>query len=90
MAIQVNLHRTHRALADGREAVQVEGATVGECLRQLVQRYPGLRDELFEGPDRLKKNVEIWLNLESAYPDELSRPTADGDQIHVTVLLAGG
>lgn len=87
--ITIHLHRTHRRHTGGQETVQVEGATVGECLESLVGSYPAMRDALFEGA-RLKNTIEIYLNLESTYPDELLRPTKDGDEIHVTVLLAGG
>jgi hypothetical protein len=30
------------------------------------------------------------MNLQSAYPNELAKPVKDGDEIHVTLLLAGG
>ena len=90
MTIQIHLHKTHRQYAGGREAVAVKGGTVGECLHDLVQMYPELEKRLFETGHRLHRTVEIYLNMESAYPGELSRPTQDGDEIHITLLLAGG
>ncbi len=90
MGIQIHLHSTHRRHADGRAQVEVEGRTVGECLQALVARYPDLKPVLFTENGQLRRNLEIYLNLESAYPDELSKPVADGDQIHVTVMLTGG
>ena len=63
---------------------------VGECLRNLVDLYPELMPQLFDGKGRLQKTVEIYLNMASAYPDELARPTTDGDRIHITLMLAGG
>jgi molybdopterin converting factor small subunit len=87
--ITIHLHRTHRQHTDGLETVQVEGATVGECLESLIHTYPAMRDALFEGT-KLRNTIEIYLNLESTYPEELRKATKDGDEIHVTVLLAGG
>jgi hypothetical protein len=34
--------------------------------------------------------VEIYVNLESAYPDELARPVKNGDAISITLTIAGG
>jgi adenylyltransferase/sulfurtransferase len=90
LSIKIHLHKSHRPLAEGQETVEVRGKTVGECIQDLVGRYPDLTPEIFDKEGRLKKIVEIYLNLESAYPDELARPTRDGDEIHITVLLAGG
>jgi molybdopterin converting factor small subunit len=90
MSVKVGLHRTHRALAGDREFVEVDGSTVGECLENLVTAHPALREALFDGPGRLHRTIEIYLNFESAYPDELKKTTGDGDEITITVLLSGG
>jgi len=90
MSIQVNLHKTHRQHTGGLETVDVEGRTVGECLRDLVNRYPGMGAVLFHSGGKLHHLIEIYLNMESAYPDELKKPVQDGDEIHITVMLAGG
>ncbi len=90
MSVRVNLHKTHRRYTDGLEAVNVEGKTVGECLQHLVDTYPGLENEIFEKKGKLKAVIEVYLNGESAYPDELKRSVRDGDEIHLTLILAGG
>lgn len=90
VSITVHLHQSQRQLAGGNATVEVEGNTVGACLADLIRQYPGLEDSLFEDHAELKRNVEIYLNLESAYPDELSKPTRDDDEIHLTLILSGG
>jgi molybdopterin converting factor small subunit len=90
MAVKVNLHVTLRQYADGLEGVAVEGKTVGECLRNVVNQFPGLEASLFDKKKGLSHLVEIYLNHESAYPNELAKPVKDGDEIHVTMMLAGG
>ena len=90
MAINVNLHKTHRAHAGGREVVAVTGTTIGACIDDLVRQYPDLRERLFDTKGHLRHFIEIYLNDESAYPDELKRTTQDGDDIHIVILLAGG
>jgi molybdopterin converting factor small subunit len=90
MGVRVNLHVTLRRHTGGREAVEVEGKTVGECLRNVVKQYPGLEASIFDKKSALSRLVEVYLNHKSAYPNELARPVKDGDEIHVTMMLAGG
>jgi len=90
MAININLHKTHREHAGGRETVAVNGTTVGACIDDLVRQYPGLRERLFDTKGKLRHFIEIYLNNESAYPDEMKKVTQDGDEIHIVILLAGG
>ena len=90
MSIRVYLHKTHRQYVDDLESVEVNGQTVGECLQDLVRSYPQMAPALFDGPDKLLKTVEVYLNMQSTYPEELAKPTKSGDVIHITLLLAGG
>jgi molybdopterin converting factor small subunit len=90
VSVSITVHNSHRAFTDGLPVVAVDGATVGECLDDLISRYPGMKDQLFDGRGGLRHTIEIYLNMESAYPDELKKPVRPGDEIHLTILLAGG
>lgn len=90
MSVTVNIHKTHRRYTDGKEIITVEGNTIGECLDDLIRQFPDMKKTLFDQEGRLSNLLEIYLNLESAYPDELLKPTKEGDEIHITVMLAGG
>lgn len=90
MSVTINIHKTHRVYTDGQENLSVEGCSVGECLDHLIQRYPGLKSALFNEKGKLRNNIEIYVNAESAYPDELKKPVKDGDELFITVMLAGG
>jgi len=90
MSIYVTIHRTHRSYTDGLERVPVDGRTVRECLDVLINKYPDFRQILFNQSGGLRKHFEIYLNAESAYPDQLKKVVSDGDEIHITALLAGG
>ena len=90
MSISVYIHSTHRCHTDGKKVVEVEGENVGACLQAVADRYPGMRDKLFDDRGNLSTALEIYVNLESAYPDELKTPVKAGDEIYLTLLLAGG
>jgi hypothetical protein len=66
------------------------GGTVGECIEQLIVRQPALRDLVFYKDGQLQTFIEIYVNRKAAYPDELTRKVEDGDEIHLTISIAGG
>jgi molybdopterin converting factor small subunit len=90
MSITLHLHKTHRQYTGGLETLEIAGSTIGECLDKLIERFPGMQDALFTSEKKLKSQIEIYLNMQSAYPDELKRPVKDGDDVYVTIMLAGG
>ena len=90
MGVKVHVHKTHRQFTDGLEMVEVEGKTVRDCLDRLVEQFPALKEILFDKKGRLLNIMEVYVNMESAYPEELAKKVKDGDEIHITMMLAGG
>ncbi len=90
MSIKISLHKTHRQFTQGLSTVEVNGRTINDCLKALIQNYPKMGKVLFDSEGKLSKLIEIYINMESAYPDELKKPVKDGDEIHITIMLAGG
>ena len=90
MSIKINIHRTHRQFTNGLDIIEVEGNTVGTCLDNLVRQFPGMGKVLFNKKGKLVNVIEIYVNLKSAYPGELAKQVRDGDDIHITLMIAGG
>jgi molybdopterin converting factor small subunit len=90
MPVNIHIHLTHRQFTNGQDVVAVEGTTVGECLNHLVRQYPGIEKALFAKKDKLRTVVEVFVNHAAAYPNELTKPVKDGDEINLLVMLAGG
>lgn len=90
MSVQINLHKIHRQYTDGKEVVDVEGKTVGECLNDLIIKYPLLEEALYAKNGTLNTIIEVYLNGTSAYPNALEKEVKDGDKIHLLYILAGG
>jgi molybdopterin converting factor small subunit len=77
-------------LAGNNEVVETAGCTVGECIEQLIARHPALGELIFYKDGQLQTFIEIYVNRKAAYPDELNRKVKDGDEIHLTITIAGG
>ena len=90
MAIKLNIHKTHREHTGNKAVVEVEGRTIGNCIDALIKQYPEMEAALFQKKGKLLNQIEIYLNMESAYPDELKKQVNNGDEIHISVMLAGG
>jgi len=90
MSVRVNIHQTLRHLTNGQGKAEVNGNTVGECLSELVQQFPGMETRLFDKKGKLLSYVDIYVNLESSYPEELAKPVMDGDELSITLMIAGG
>lgn len=90
MSVKVHIHKTHRQFTNGLEVVETRGFTVGECLKDLVRQYPALSGSLYGKKGGLNPLLEIYVNAESAYPDEMAKGVKDGDAIHITLMLSGG
>jgi molybdopterin converting factor small subunit len=90
VTIRIHLHPDLSYLADNNDVVETAGCTVGECIEQLISRYPALRDLVFYKDGHLQTFIEIYVNRKAAYPEELTRKVVDGDEIHLTMTIAGG
>ena len=56
----------------------------------MIQLFPDMKSALFDEKEKLRNHIEIYVNAESAYPEELKKPVQDGDELFITVMLAGG
>lgn len=91
MGIKVYIPFYLRHYTNGADAIEVDGTTVEECLRQVTQEFPELYRVLFPD-DHLDDFISIVVNDEiiTAGDEPLTRPVASGDQISLSFLLAGG
>ena len=90
MSVKIDIHPSLVYLTDNQEVVEVSGNTVGQCLQQLVARFPGLNEWLFEKDGKLSKYIDIFVNQESSYPEELTKPVKDEDKLSIIMTIAGG
>jgi len=90
MSIKVRLHPILQKLTGGQEVVEVTGHTTGECLANLESRFPVIKQLIRDKRGQLRRYCEILVNSESTYPNGLTTPVKDGDQIDIVVFFGGG
>ena len=80
-----------RAAADGQPSVSVDGSTVADVFATLVEKYPGLRDNLLDDSGGMHKFVNVYKDDDDIrYLDGLDTKLADGDVLTILPAVAGG
>ena len=90
LSITLNIYKGLCVYTDGLEKLEVTGETIGECLKDLIDRYPNMQNALFDAKGKLLGYIKIYLNRVSTSPDELKKPVKDGDEIHIQMIITGG
>lgn len=90
MSVTLNIASYLQPYTDNQETVIVEGKTVRECLKHLVEQHSGIKEMLFEKNGSLLDYVSIFVGGEISYSDQLDQPVKEGDILHVLYLIGGG
>jgi len=80
-----------RVHVGGQKEVDASGATVGDLLRDLVARSPGLGEQLFTADGSLHRFVNVYLNGQDVrYLKVLDTPVGERDAVIILPAMAGG
>lgn len=91
MSITIQIPTPLRRFTGEQGEVQVDGATVGEALADLTQRFPALRRHLYTDDGSLRSFVNIFLNEEDVrHLQAQGTPVAAGDTLFIIPSIAGG
>ncbi len=90
MSIKINIPPYLRSYTNNVEVVEVNGSTVGECLSHLFKQFPDIEKALFDKDGKLHSYIDVYINNESAYPEELAKPVQDGDELRILYIISGG
>jgi sulfur-carrier protein len=90
MAVSVKIPTQLREATDGDSTASVDGATVGEVLDALYERYGELRSRIAEDGG-LRRFVNVYVGGEDIrFLDGLETPVEDGDEVTILPAVAGG
>ena len=91
MATKILIPTPLRPYTDKQEAVEAEGATIGELLTDLTTKYSGLKAHLYNDQGKLRSFVNIYLNDEDIrYMQKEQTPVSASDTVSIIPSVAGG
>ena len=91
MATRVLIPTPLRPYTDNKDAVEVDGATIGALLADLTRKHSGLKAHLYNEQGKLRSFVNVYLNDEDIrYLQKEQTPVNAGDTFSIIPSVAGG
>ena len=89
--VTVRIPSALRTATDGQAMVEVEGTTVGEILDSLASSHPALGPRLLDGPGRLRRFVNVYVDDEDIrHSGGLEATVEPGQRVSILPAVAGG
>ena len=80
----------YRGPTQGRAEIEVEGATLRECLDTVGSRYEGFAEQIFDAEGRVHGFVNLFVNGEEIGREALDTALEVGDRGEILAAIAGG
>ena len=80
----------YRGPTGGEEQIEVDGSSVGECLRAVGERFPGFSEQIFDAAGQVHRFVKLFVNGDEIERLELDKPVGENDRVEVLAAIAGG
>jgi adenylyltransferase/sulfurtransferase len=91
VSVTIHIPTPLRRFTGEQGEVQVEGATVGEAMQDLVRRHPSLQRHLFTDGGALRSFVNVFLNDEDVrHLEKDGTRLSSGDTLSIIPSIAGG
>ena len=88
--VEVWIPTRMQTLTDGKQIVQVEGATVRQLINNLEKQYPGTKDRLYDpDEDELLPGVAVIVDGETSQLGLLERLN-ESSEVHFLPAIGGG
>src|SRR6267143_2347509 len=91
MAVTILIPTPLRPFVGGRDAVELEGGSVGELLDRLTGEHAALKAHLFATDGRLRSFVNVYVNdRDIRQLAQRETPVKPGDTVSIIPSIAGG
>ncbi len=92
MSVKVRIPAPLRQFTNGAEVVESSTTSIGDLLKELQAKAPGIETRLFKGTTgQLNRFVNIYVNQEDIrFLQNLETPVKDGDEVSIVAAIAGG
>ena len=80
-----------RPFTDDQKVIEIDGATVGTALENLISRYPELKQHLYDDEGRLHPFINIFVGEnEIRSLQGADTPLTDGERVIIAAAISGG
>ena len=91
MAVTVRIPTPLREFTGDKDALLLEGATVGAVLQALEAKAPGICAKVLDENGKVRRFVNIYAGEEDIrFLDGVNTPLADGAEVSIIPAIAGG
>ena len=85
------LYSNYFILGPSAFSINVEGQTVGDALKNLVEKHSSLKDRIYDEDGKLRRYVNIYLGDEDIrFLEHLETPIEDTSELSLVPAIAGG
>jgi molybdopterin converting factor small subunit len=88
MSVRVMIGSQLRAYTGGAESVEASGANVGEIMRDLDRRFPGIAFRVIDEQGRVRTHMRVFVA--GAMARREADPVPEGSEILIVGALSGG
>ena len=80
-----------RGQTDNLDTVEMNGSTVGEVILNLTNKYPSLKDRLYDEAGALRRYINIYMGDEDIrFMDYLETKVEASTELSLVPAIAGG
>jgi molybdopterin synthase sulfur carrier subunit len=87
---QVQIPPPYQGPTRGADRVDVEGATVLECIEAVEARFPGFLPQVLDPEGKVHRFVQLFVNGEEIPRSALDTPVHGPDRVEILAAIAGG
>ncbi|TFG92029.1 MAG: MoaD/ThiS family protein [Myxococcales bacterium] len=80
----------YRGPTAGEGEIRVDAITVLECIEAVEARFPGFRDQVFDGRGAVHRFVTLFVNGDEIARESLDARLAPEDRLEILAAIAGG
>ncbi len=91
MSATLRIPTVLRPAVGGQATLEVEGATIGEVLKNVTAQYPSVTGQLLAEDGSLHRFLNVYVNDDDVrYIGGVDAPVKDDDEITLLPAVAGG
>ena len=86
----VKIPAPYRGPTGGADRIEVEGATVKECIQAVADQFPGFGSQVWDSRCTVHRFVKLYINGEEIDRQAIETSVAASDEVEVLAAVAGG